>query len=64
MNAENLQGVALAERILDAFPSGSYAIAGLLRLLDIVETEEVPTAAVECKVQPRTLPPQKSYSCW
>jgi hypothetical protein len=55
MNEENLQGVALAERILDAFPSGSYAMAGLLRLLDIVETEEVPTAAVECKVQPRML---------
>ncbi|MEI6136277.1 MAG: hypothetical protein WCQ48_02520, partial [Chloroflexota bacterium] len=36
----------LAERILDAFPSGSYALSGLLRLLDIVETTSVPTAAV------------------
>jgi hypothetical protein len=45
----------LAERILDAFPSGSYALAALLRLLDIVETTKVPTAAVECRVQPRLL---------
>lgn len=43
----------LAERILDAFPSGSYALTGLLRLLDIVETDSVTTAAVECHVQPR-----------
>jgi hypothetical protein len=40
---------------LDAFPSGSYAVAGLLRLRDIVETTDVPTAAVECKAQPRML---------
>jgi hypothetical protein len=45
----------LAERILDAFPSGSYALSGLLRLLDIVETDSVPTAAVECRLQPRML---------
>lgn len=43
----------MAERILDAFPSGSYALTGLLRLLDIVETDSVATAAVECHVQPR-----------
>ena len=45
----------LSERILDAFPSGSYALSGLLRLLDIVETTSVPTAAVECRAQPRLL---------
>ena len=45
----------LSEQILDVFPSGSYALAGLLRLLDIVETESVPTAAVECLAQPRML---------
>ena len=45
----------LAERILDAFPSGSYALSALLRLLDIVETTSVPTAAVECRAQPRLL---------
>lgn len=45
----------LGERILDAFPSGSYALSGLLRLLDIVETTSVTTAAVECRAQPRLL---------
>jgi hypothetical protein len=45
----------LSERILDAFPSGSYALAGLLRLMDIVESTSVPTAAVECRFQPRLL---------
>jgi len=45
----------LAERILDAFPSGSYALSALLRLMDIVQSTEVPTAAVECRVQPRLL---------
>ena len=45
----------LCAQILDAFPSGAYALAGLLRLLDIVETDSVPTAAVECRVQPRLL---------
>jgi hypothetical protein len=46
---------SLAERILDAFPSGSYSLSALLRLLDIVETDAVPTAAVECRIQPRLL---------
>lgn len=45
----------LAAQILDTFPSGSYALTGLLRLLDITETHSVPTAAVECCVQPRLL---------
>jgi hypothetical protein len=47
--------VPIAERILDCFPSGNYALSALLRLLDIVETDAVPTAAVECRVQPRML---------
>src|ERR1035437_10840564 len=46
---------ALAERILDSFPSGSYALSALLRLMDIVESTSVPTAAVECRIQPRLL---------
>ncbi|HQZ16313.1 MAG TPA: hypothetical protein PLD86_05470 [Vicinamibacteria bacterium] len=50
-----MTATALAERILDAFPSGSYALSGLLRLLDIVETTSVATAAVECRAQPRLL---------
>ena len=45
----------LAERILDAFPSGSYALSALLRLMDIVQSTEVPTAAVECRVAPMLL---------
>ena len=45
----------IAERILDAFPSGSYALSALLRLVDIVESTAVPTAAVECRAQPRLL---------
>lgn len=50
-----VSGGSIAERILDCFPSGSYALTALLRLLDIVETNAVPTAAVECQVQPRLL---------
>ena len=46
---------ALSERILDTFPSGAYALSGLLRLMDIVETTAIPTAAVECRAQPRML---------
>ena len=46
---------ALTDRILDCFPSGNYALVGLLRLVDIKETDEIPTAAVECRVQPRLL---------
>ena len=45
----------LSDRILDTFPSGAYALSGLLRLMDIVETTSVPTAAVECRLQPRLL---------
>ena len=43
----------LTERILDAFPAGQYGLAALLRLLDIVESRDVPTAAVEVSLQPR-----------
>jgi hypothetical protein len=46
---------SLADRILDCFPGGSYALGALLRLLDIVESDEVPTGAVECRAQPRLL---------
>lgn len=45
----------IAERILDSFPSGSYALHALLQVLEIVESEEVPTAATECRLQPRML---------
>lgn len=46
---------SLAHRIVEACPPGSYSIAGLLRLLDVVESEDVDTAAVECRAQPRLL---------
>jgi hypothetical protein len=46
---------SIEERILDAFPSGNYGLLALLRLLDIVETTEVDTAAVECVELPRML---------
>ena len=45
----------LAERILGCFPGGSYALSALLRLLDIVASDTVPSAAVECVAQPRLL---------
>ena len=45
----------LAEQILECFPGGSYAFAALLRLLDIVESDSVETAAVECRAEPRLL---------
>ena len=46
---------SLADRILDCFPAGTYALSGLLRVLEIVETRKVETAAVECRIQPRLL---------
>jgi hypothetical protein len=46
---------AIEEQVLDCFPSGSYALSALLRLVDIVESDQVPTAAVECRIQPSLL---------
>lgn len=48
-------GKCLSERILDCFPSGSYALHALLSLIDIVETDTIATAAVECRAEPRLL---------
>lgn len=45
----------IAARVLDSFPAGSYALHGLLQVMEIVESEDVPTAATECRVQPRML---------
>ena len=42
MKQATLQEGSLGERILDAFPSGSYAVAGLLRLLDELGVDEHP----------------------
>ena len=46
---------SITERLLEAFPAGSYGLMALLRLLDIVETTEVETAAVQCKPVPLLL---------
>ncbi len=51
----SLDSAALTDQVLDCFPSGSYALSALLRLMDIEASTEVPTAAVECKRQPRML---------
>ncbi len=48
-------GDLLADRILDSLPSGDYAIGALLRLVDVVESDSVETAAVECVASPRLL---------
>ena len=45
----------LKETLFDCLPAGRYALAGMLRLLDVVETDAVPSAAVECTAQPRLL---------
>jgi hypothetical protein len=45
----------VVDRLSDCFPTGTYAATALLRLMDIVETTSVPTAAVECGLQPRLL---------
>lgn len=43
----------LERRILDCFPSGEYALTALLRVLEVAETEQVRTAAIENGPQPR-----------
>ena len=45
----------LTTRILDSVPAGTYAMDALLRLVDIVETGEIPTAAIQGGDQPRLL---------
>ena len=45
----------LKDRLYDCLPAGRYGLAGLLRLVDVVQTDAVPTAAIECRAQPRLL---------
>ena len=52
---EGVMGMGLKERVFECIPAGQYALSGLLRLLDVVETDSVATAAVECHAQPRLL---------
>lgn len=50
-----LEELSLTDRLLLAFPSGTYCLSALLSLAEIVETTEIPTAAVECKARPKLL---------
>ena len=45
----------IADRLLNAFPSAAYGLPALLQLSQIVESTDVPTAAVECRRRPRML---------
>jgi hypothetical protein len=54
----------LAERVLDCFPSGTYALHALLQLLEISESRTVETAAVECRIQPRLLVNPDFVATW
>ncbi len=45
----------LVTRILDCVPPGTYALHGLLRLVDVAESDEVPTAAIVGGAAPRML---------
>lgn len=43
----------LPELLYGSLPAGTYCFPALLRIVDIIETTDVPTAAVECLPQPR-----------
>ncbi len=43
----------IADRLLNAGPSAAYGLPALLNLSEIIETTDVPTAAVECTLRPR-----------
>jgi hypothetical protein len=45
----------LVNRILDCVPAGTYALRALFQLVDIVESDEIATAAVEGGQAPRML---------
>lgn len=47
--------LSLTDRLLQAFPSGSFCLPAMLELAAIEETDSVPTAAVECAMRPRLL---------
>ena len=51
----NTTTISLTERLLQAFPSGSFCLPAMLELASIEETDAVPTAAVECCARPRLL---------
>ena len=55
LKAPGSQSRRLEYQLLDCFTGSNSAVRTLLRLMDIVETTEVPTAAVECVAVPRML---------
>ena len=52
---------SFSARVLDAFPSGSYALTSLLKLVDIVASHDVDTAAVRILCQGRAKPDGADY---
>lgn len=54
-SAHKATNTGIADRIYGCFPSGTYCLPALLRVLEVVETTSVETAAIECKALPRLL---------
>ena len=44
---------SITDRIFSTFPSGQYCLPAMMRILEVVESDEVPSAAVECTARPR-----------
>lgn len=47
--------MSLKSQVFDCFPARQYGLVKLLQLADVVETDSIPSAAVECKGRPRLL---------
>ena len=43
---------SITDRIFSTFPSGQYCLPALMRILEVVESDAVPSAAVECTARP------------
>jgi hypothetical protein len=46
---------SLTDCIFEALPAGDYCLPALLRVVEVVETDRVPTASIECSDWPRLL---------
>lgn len=46
---------SLTDRIFSALPAGDYCLPALMKVLEVVETDRVPTASIECTDWPRLL---------
>jgi hypothetical protein len=47
--------MTLKDQVFDCLPAGTYALTSLLQVVDVVESHDIPTAAIECRAQPRLL---------